>query len=681
MTVGLPGAGIGGLFYLLSALFMPVHAGLDLAFRKSGIVRGASRQPPWGLIWRQFATAVAIIAGLWLTGWALAALLLRHPGVMGQMQSTDVGKRLPNVLRVAAVMVSLATLFGVLAVVQIARLVVSAEVERRRTVAAAATTVATLGLLCIFIAPVAAAQGNNVRTQDAARHIAAADSAFTAEDTAAARREYEAALRIDPTSSRALYRLGQLNRRDPRQAVRFFRRYTDAEPTDAWGWIALGEAFASEGRFGDALSAYASAARIAPTERDVVTGRARLLARAGRTDDAIGEYERWTLSHPADAEALRNLGDQRRRAGRFVESARAYQRSLAIESSDRARQRLSSARAFAAPAVEALGGGSTDSDENRSVRAGGVASANVTDRTRAQISASRRRISGIADMTVDDASVGIVSRPLAAFRLEASGGVARPGSTSTITITTTPSTGSVSGNGRGRGRTVPPGTVVDTTTQGGDNIFIGSVRGVWRQPGGHASLDLRATRTLLDATSILVINRVVRNEVAGRADLLIVPRVRLRAGGRAGTYSAAGGDNTRLSLLGGLAVSISDAAEISGIFQRLTFGHATSSGYFAPRVAQLAEGGTYAEFESESGVLLAVDGGAGFQRLQEFGGAMGRWEPAYRLFASLDVPLRPASGLHFEMDSYDSRLGSDVATTASSWRFISFSAALRLALR
>jgi hypothetical protein len=120
---------------------------------------------------------------------------------------------------------------------------------------------------------------------------------------------------------------------------------------------------------------------------------------------------------------------------------------------------------------------------------------------------------------------------------------------------------------------------------------------------------------------------------------------------------------------------------VSGVFQRLTFDHATTSGYFTPQVAQLAEAGTYAEFESESGTVFALDAGAGAQRLQEFGGSMGKWEPSYRLFASLDIPMRPGSAVHFELDSYDSRLGSDAPSASSSWKSLSLLATLRLALR
>jgi tetratricopeptide (TPR) repeat protein len=681
MTVGLPGAGVGGIFYLLSALWMPFHALGHQLLRAGGIVgQDNRRDPPWNLIWRQFATALAIIGGLWATGWALAALLISHPAALGQMQTNEIGRRLPNVLRVGAVMVSVGTLAIVLAIVQIARLVVRAEAKRDTKGEMPVVRIAAA--LLLFIAQSAMGQASSTSSAEVARHVAIADRAFADEDTAAARREYEAALAVDPFASRALYRLGQLSRANPSRAQSYFRRYVAVEAGDAWGWIALGDAYAADKEYSGALDAYRRALAIAPSERDVVIGRARVLASAGRTDDAIDAYQSWTTSHSSDAEAERELAIQQRRAGRYREAARTFSAANQIEPNPWAERGIESARGFSAPALEILSGGSRDSEENQMVRAGAEVSAQIGDRVRARVSADRRWLSGFADVTIDDASVGFIARPLAAFRFEASGGVARPHSTITITDTI-PAVVTGGGNGRGRGNTgaPPAGTIIQTESESADNIVVGAVRGILRQPGGRSSLDLRVTRTLLDATPVLAINRVVRNEFAGRADIGILPRVKVRAGARAGSYSATADNNTRVSLLGGLALAATDAIEVSGVFQRLTFDHATTSGYFAPEAAQLAELGTYAEFESDNGTVFALDAGAGAQRIQEFATAMGKWEPSYRLFASLDIPMKPGSAVHLELDSYDSRLGSDAPSASSSWRSVSLSAALRLALR
>ncbi|HEX6574876.1 MAG TPA: tetratricopeptide repeat protein [Gemmatimonadaceae bacterium] len=634
MTVGLPGSGIGGLFYLLSAVMMPFHAIAKRLVIAVGLRADDGVTTDWSLIGRQLATAIAIIASLWTTGWLLAEFLIAHPTALGTAQTTAIGKKLPNVLRAGAVMVSLLTLGAVLLSVQIARLVVrSREVSEQspsRTIAKIAA-----GLLILVSSSTAAGQATESAKAVSAQHLEVADRAFADEDTATARREYEAALAANPAATRAMYRLGQLAKSDPRKAEQYFRDYVRDEPGDAWGWIALGQTLAVQNKLGDALNAFDRAARIAPDEPEISSARGKILA----------------------------------------------------------------ARARTAPAIEIFSGGSRDSEENRATRAGGALVVPISERAVVRAAGGKRWLSGFADATVTEAGLGLTARPSPAFRLEAFGGVSRPHSTISFTDTIPPATsdtppvtcpGSGNGNGKGGGRgrgctggggTPPEGTIIHTESQSAANLFTGLIRGVVRKPGTRSLLDLRATRTLLDATPVLVINRVVRNEIAGRADIEVINRVKLRGGARTATYNATGDDNTRNALLGALAVNATDAIEVAGVFQRLAFGHATTSGYFAPKVAQLAEAATYSEFEWPNGTLLIIDAGAGAQRIQEFESAMGKWEPSYRLFTSLDIPFRPASTIHLELDSYDSRLGSDAPSLSSSWRSFAFSASVRLALR
>ena len=68
MNAGLPGTGLGGVFYLLLALLMPVRE-LYLT------VRGRSSRERWALVLRQFALACGILAALFATQAALLALL------------------------------------------------------------------------------------------------------------------------------------------------------------------------------------------------------------------------------------------------------------------------------------------------------------------------------------------------------------------------------------------------------------------------------------------------------------------------------------------------------------------------------------------------------------------------------------------------------------------------------
>jgi len=109
MTVGLPGTGIGGMFYLLSALAMP----LSEAYRRiRGLASGG-----WRIVAGQLAIAGGMIVGMFLTGRLLGAALhaTQHPArlALGSVPS--------NVLRIAALVLSIGTLAAVLAAVELLR--------------------------------------------------------------------------------------------------------------------------------------------------------------------------------------------------------------------------------------------------------------------------------------------------------------------------------------------------------------------------------------------------------------------------------------------------------------------------------------------------------------------------------------------------------------------------------
>ena len=65
MTAGVPGTGIGGFFYLLSALLMPVKESIDICRKKSS--RSSRRT-----VVRQAMNAVGVLCGVWLTGWFIS---------------------------------------------------------------------------------------------------------------------------------------------------------------------------------------------------------------------------------------------------------------------------------------------------------------------------------------------------------------------------------------------------------------------------------------------------------------------------------------------------------------------------------------------------------------------------------------------------------------------------------
>jgi hypothetical protein len=68
MNAGLPGAGVGGIFYVLSALWMPFR---EIALTVSG--RSSLRR--WGAVGRHVGLAAAVVTAVWSTGWAFGVVL------------------------------------------------------------------------------------------------------------------------------------------------------------------------------------------------------------------------------------------------------------------------------------------------------------------------------------------------------------------------------------------------------------------------------------------------------------------------------------------------------------------------------------------------------------------------------------------------------------------------------
>lgn len=131
MTVGLPGAGIGGLFYLLAALAMPV--------RETWLtLTGRSSRARWGVVLQQLALAGSIVGGMWLTSLAVVAVALRLvPSAAGRAPGALPGaggasaERIASWLRPAHGWTSFATLGALLALVWIASRLVARPAPAR----------------------------------------------------------------------------------------------------------------------------------------------------------------------------------------------------------------------------------------------------------------------------------------------------------------------------------------------------------------------------------------------------------------------------------------------------------------------------------------------------------------------------------------------------------------------
>lgn len=130
MNVGLPGTGIAGLFYLLAALWMPVH---ELIRTARG--RGDARRRR--LVRAQTGMALGIIFVLWGTAWLLGLLLLPPPTAVPDAAATADGGAAGSAaqfLGVAPALAAFVTLVAVLLAVEALRLLARSRRRRRRAV-------------------------------------------------------------------------------------------------------------------------------------------------------------------------------------------------------------------------------------------------------------------------------------------------------------------------------------------------------------------------------------------------------------------------------------------------------------------------------------------------------------------------------------------------------------------
>lgn len=109
MNVGLPGTGIGGVFYLLLALCMPF-------FELYKTLRGESSAMRWLFVLRQLLMSGAILVGMWGVGLALGLLINAPSGAdpdeIGQfVQQVSASSMMKlNLFHIAPIVFSLLTL-------------------------------------------------------------------------------------------------------------------------------------------------------------------------------------------------------------------------------------------------------------------------------------------------------------------------------------------------------------------------------------------------------------------------------------------------------------------------------------------------------------------------------------------------------------------------------------------
>jgi tetratricopeptide (TPR) repeat protein len=479
--------------------------------------------------------------------------------------------------------------------------------------------------------------------------MAAADTALAYGDREAAKNGYEIVVANDPSSSRATFRLAQLEDPASARAIELYRRYVVLEPDDAWGWIALAEALTDAGETDEAIDAYASALERAPDERDATIAQARLMIERGRSTAAIAALSAWTARRRDDVEAWGILARLYRAAGDVDREMAALERVAELDPQDPSSERLAALDARTAPAVQPSISASTDSDGSGLTRTGLAGDVALASRVRLGVHLERATASdadGVA--TVDRGVLYLTSRGDAGFTFDARAGVA------------------IQEDAKGKLlRSLEP---------------VGRVRAKWSGAGDAIGAELRLQRTLQDATVTLIDNGIVLEEALASIELPTGDRMRLRLLGAGGSLVAGNDRNWRLRAAGGPLFEVHPGVRVGVQYDGTMYTERAHKGYFAPALAHTLEATAYGEIEELGELSLAADIGAGVQQIIDDRGSVGTLSPALRGWGSVAWNFRPASSLSLELEGYNVIGGGGVARGASGWSYISAALALRLTL-
>ena len=121
MVAGVPGAGVGGMFYLVCAFVMPVKEIVLTLLGKSNVSR-------WKVVWLHFCLASGILGSLWLTGCFLGFCLRES---INHSNSKSIIK-IYNVFHIESMMVTFFVLISVLLTIDIVSLLFKTLTSKRK---------------------------------------------------------------------------------------------------------------------------------------------------------------------------------------------------------------------------------------------------------------------------------------------------------------------------------------------------------------------------------------------------------------------------------------------------------------------------------------------------------------------------------------------------------------------
>ncbi|MGH7475255.1 MAG: tetratricopeptide repeat protein [Longimicrobiales bacterium] len=345
------------------------------------------------------------------------------------------------------------------------------------------------------------------------------------------------------------------------------------------------------------------------------------IARRGSTEQ-IQLLQRYAELEPGDAWGHLAYGDALLRGGRPRSALHAYERGLALAPDDEdliggARR----ARTMIRPRVEPLLGAAHDSDGNQVLTGGAavliVGPGDIDFGVRAARIESHGAGIGAATSSL---RLGLASPARAGLRISGDVGLVRFGAAGA-----------------------------------GANSAVGSL--LLRASSGQLTgAEIRAARTVITATPELVANEAVVDELRVRATLPLVASLGVRGMARLGRIaSAVEAPNQRVGAGAGLVAAITPLLELSANAQRLGYARTTSAGYFAPARADVLELAAYVE-HYPGDLTLALDAGAGAQRVERHGGELDGWKPALRLWGSVATSPYARTQLGLELEAERSQL-------------------------
>ncbi len=121
MIAGLPGTGIGGLFYLIIALFMPIR---EFYFK----IRNKDDVKRWQIVKKHYLLTIWIILGMlitgWLLGWLIEIIIPTNNVISGNSGHVE------NVIRISTFLFTLITLIIVYLNIHVLRFIFRRKINQ-----------------------------------------------------------------------------------------------------------------------------------------------------------------------------------------------------------------------------------------------------------------------------------------------------------------------------------------------------------------------------------------------------------------------------------------------------------------------------------------------------------------------------------------------------------------------